>query len=516
MIDLGPFPDSPGCYLFRDSVNSVIYVGKAKNLQKRVKSYFKKRNLDPKTEVLIKAIEGADFIATDSEVEALILENTLIKRHQPKYNIDLKDSKQYAYIEITEGPFPRILIKRGTRGDGKYFGPFVSALDRNYILTALNRSFKLRTCKRLPKRACLRYHIGICGAPCIGMVEEREYNGNIERVAMILNGKIEELKVKLEQDMEGHSQNQRYEQALSIRDQLYAIQSLKERQKMERQRSCDEDVLNYVIKDGKVYLLLFNVYKGTLSNKQEFVFDLGEDFFEEFLIQFYSENPVPAEIIMPAPIDAPLKEFFKRARKNKVKIIVPKLGEKKQLLELVKKNIELIFFGDMGKLSDLKQALRLNEIPAVIECFDISHLSGTSTGGSMVQFRYGTPDKGNYRRFRIRSVDGIDDVRAIAEVVRRRYTRLKNEASEFPNLVVIDGGLGQLNAALRELEALEVRLPVIAIAKQNEEIYLPGLKRPIRLDKKRKSLKVLQEIRDEAHRFALSYNRLLRKKELIK
>jgi len=516
MIDIQTLPKSPGCYLFKSSSEAIIYIGKAKDIRKRVKSYFQERDWDPKTEALLKSISDVDFIATDNEVEALILENTLIKLHQPKYNIDLKDSKRYALIEITDEAFPRLLIARKPRGKGKYFGPFVSGQERDYILTALVRSFRLRTCKKLPKRACLRYHIGICAAPCIGKIDEDAYSENVKRVSLILKGKIEGLLGKLEGEMEEHSKKLRYEQALNVRDQIIAIQTLKERQNMERRRKYNEDVLNYFVQEGQVYLLLFNVYKGTLANKQEFVFDDHEDFLEEFLVQYYSDNAIPAEIILPKKIDPSVKEFLEKIRESRVSITVPKHGEKKQLLNLVKKNIELYFFGDTGKLEDLKKALRLNETPAVIECFDISHLSGTSTVGSMVQFRYGKPDKNNYRRFRIRTVEGIDDFKAIAEVVRRRYKRLKNEATELPSLVVIDGGRGQLNSAIKELKALDMRLPIVSIAKEFEEIYLPGMRRPLRLDKKGAALKLLQEIRDEAHRFAISYHRLLRKKEVVK
>jgi excinuclease ABC subunit C len=261
--------------------------------------------------------------------------------------------------------------------------------------------------------------------------------------------------------------------------------------------------------------MVFNIYKGTLSNKNEFVFGVHDDFFEEFLVQYYSENPVPREIILPAKMTESLLSFLERKRQKRVQIIVPKKGTKKQLLALVIKNIEITFFTDLSKGEELQKHLQLHEFPQVIECFDISHLSGTSTVGSMVQFRNGKPDKTNYRRFRIRTVSGIDDVAAIAEVVRRRYTRLTQDHAAMPHLIIVDGGRGQLNGAVHELEALGLSLPVISLAKQFEEIYLPGSVSPLRLAKKEKALQFIQEIRDEAHRFALAYNRLLRKKELV-
>lgn len=284
---------------------------------------------------------------------------------------------------------------------------------------------------------------------------------------------------------------------------------------MQREKRYDEDIINYEIKDDEVYLMLFNIYKGTLSNKNEFIFDYNDDFLEEFIIQYYSENTIPKEVIIPKIVSDSIKQYLETKKGSKVIITKPEKGEKKQLLDLVLKNIEITFFADIDKVETLKNKLNLQESPTVIECFDISHLSGTSTAGSMVQFRNGKPDKNNYRRFKIRSIEGIDDFAAIAEVVKRRYTRIKNEDLELPNLIIIDGGIGQLNFALQELKKLDLKVPIISIAKQFEEIYIPGKILPVRLSKKDKALQFIQEIRNEAHRFAIKYNRLLRKKELI-
>ena len=257
--------------------------------------------------------------------------------------------------------------------------------------------------------------------------------------------------------------------------------------------------------------MLFKVYKGTLEGKEEFVFAHNEDFLEEFLVQYYSENEPPEELIIGEKLDGALEEFLSHVSGKKVRVTVPKQGEKKELLELAKKNIEIGFFGDRMKLDALQDALRLPRRPEVIECFDISHLSGTSTVGSMVQFRGGRPDKSNFRRFKIRSVEGIDDYAAIAEVVRRRYTRLKDEGQELPDLIIVDGGRGQLSSAQVQLRELRVRIPVISIAKEHEEIYVPGSSQPLPLKRDDKASLFIQEIRDEAHRFAIAYNRLLRK-----
>jgi excinuclease ABC subunit C len=515
MIDYSKIPSNPGCYLFKDKKDRVIYVGKAKNLKKRVKSYYQKQALDPKTEVMVEAVDSYDFIVTDSEVEAIILESNLIKKHKPKYNIDLKDSKRFAYIQLTGDDFPRILYARRPSGKGKFFGPFVSAAARDDIIWILKKSFKIRTCKRMPKKACLRFHINLCTAPCIENITKKEYGAVMKKVEMVLKGKTKELASSLKNEMKEASRDQQYEQALELHNQLSAIDWLSEKQRMQRQKRYDEDIINYKMHFDCVYLILFNVYKGTLENKQEFEFDVGDSFLEEFIVQYYSENKVPRELILPKNIDESLVSFLRERRSRAVKVTVPKKGDKKKLLDLVKKNIELSFFGDFEKLNDLKNRLKLQEIPTVIECFDVSHISGTSTVGSMVQFRNAQPDKSNYRRFKIRTVEGVDDTAAIGEVVRRRYTRLLKEKSEMPNLIIIDGGMGQLNSALGELENLDVSIPVIAIAKRLEAIYVPGLTFPLKLSKKSNALKLIQQVRDEAHRFALAYSRLLRKKEKI-
>jgi len=515
MFSITHLPKKPGCYLFHDKQARILYIGKAKNLRNRVKTYQKPQLLDPKTQQLVKQIHHVDFIVTDTEVEAFILENTLIKKHQPKYNINLKDAKSYSYLRITDEQFPRVIIARRKTGKGKYFGPFVSAADRDYILQFLKKTFHLRTCKKMPKKACLRYHIHLCDAPCIGHISEEEYNQQIDTVNQILKGNIRKATDQITTEMQQFSEEQHYEHALRKRNQLTALEHLKERQNMQRQKRYNEDIINYRIVEDNVYLMLFNVYKGTLSNKNEFVFSYYDQFLEEFIIQHYSDHPIPKEVIVPESLDESLQEFLSHQKQQKVRITVPQRGEKKQLLRLVRKNIDITFFANTKKIAAVQQRLRLHEKPVVIECFDISHLSGTSTVGSMVQFRNGRPDKSNYRRFRIRTVEGIDDFKAISEVVRRRYTRLLKENRSFPNLIIIDGGRGQLNSALSILEDIGVTTPVISIAKRLEELYIPGRIRPLLLKKDDIALQYIQQIRDEAHRFAIKYNRLLRTKKVI-
>ena len=516
MIDYASLPHAPGCYLFSDNAGTIIYVGKAKDLRKRVTSYFTKKDHDPKTLSLVAAIAAVDVMVTNTETEAFLLENNLIKKHLPKYNIDLKDAKRFAYIELTRETFPRIGIARKTRrDDAVYFGPFVSAAARDEIIRVIKRVFFLRSCEKLQKRACLRYHMQTCSAPCIGKISEVEYHDSVEKATALLKGKTAELLSTLKAGMAEASVNQEYEKALVFRNQIAAIERLAERQHVERPRDTDQDIIGYTVSGTTVYLLVFSVEKGLLIDKQEYSFECREGFFDEFLVLYYADRTPPAELILPHEVDEALAGYLAERKGTPVRITVPKIGEKKKLLDLVEMNIGHAFLKNDLKVQDLMSALDLPELPAVIECFDISHLSGTAMVGSMVQFANGAPDKKNHRRFKIKTVDGIDDFASIAEIVRRRYRRLIDEGAPLPDLIIIDGGKGQLTAALGALQDLGCDIPAIALAKREEEVYVPGDVLPRRLDEKGMALRYLQEIRDEAHRFAITYNRLLRKKKLV-
>lgn len=519
-LDLSKIPPSPGCYLYKNKNKKIIYIGKAKNLKKRISSYFSKKNLDPKTKALVKNIADIDFIVTNSENEAFLLENSLIKKYKPKYNIDLKDSKSYAFIEKTNEQFPRLIISRinsvkNKKSKKNLYGPFVSAESRTILLNNLNKTFKLRTCKRLPKRKCLRYDLGICSGPCIGKISKKEYEEDMKKAELILKGKDSELAKKLGLLMKKESKNRNYEKAIQYRNQKKAIEVLREKQNVQRTKNFNEDIINFIIKGDKVYLMVFNVEKGTLFNKIDFEFENKRGFLEEFILRYYSENKIPSKVILPNKIDNSLIEFLSYKKGSKVEAKIPKKGDLKALLDLVKKNIEIHFFGDTEKIEELKKVLNLQQKPLVMECFDISHLGGTGVVASMVQFRNGRPDKSNYRKFKIKSFNGNDDFRAMAEVVKRRYSRLKHENQEFPDLIIIDGGLGQLNSAISSLDSLNIKIPIISLAKKFEEIYLPGREIPIRLDKKNKARILLQAIRDEAHRFAITFQRQQRSKNFF-
>ena len=509
-------PVAPGCYLFKDSEGTILYVGKAKDLKKRVASYFQKRGLDAKTRRLVTLVRDIDYIVTANEVEALILENSLIKTHQPRFNIDLKDAKQYAYIHLTDEDYPRICIARRMTGNGSYFGPFTSSSERDHVLAVVKKTFRLRSCKSITRRGCLRASLGTCSAPCKGAIGIDEYAALVRQASLVLKGNTPEIIRALKEEMEERSRTHEYERALLLRDQVHALEHLSCRQDMARKTETDEDIINFLVHEGRVYLMLFNVHRGTLVNKKEFVFDEGEEFLEEFLVQYYSAHAPPGELILPVEVGTDVCEFLSLQKGRKVAVTVPRIGAKRRLLSLVRKNIEIAHFGDEITLEELREKLAMDDLPRVIECFDISHLAGTEVVGSMVQFRDARPDKRNYRRFRIKTVEGIDDPRAIGEVVTRRYRRLSEEGDPLPDLVVVDGGKAQLSAAHSALKSMGLAIPVIALAKREEEIYVPGSAHPLPVRKQERASLFLQEIRDEAHRFAVTYHRLLRKKRVIR
>ncbi|MBR9691017.1 excinuclease ABC subunit C [Candidatus Woesearchaeota archaeon] len=515
-MNLNNLPSDPGCYLFKDK-NNIIYIGKAKNLKKRVKSYFNKRGHDEKTQRLIKEIKDVEFFATTNEVEALILENNLIKKHKPKYNINLTDSRRFAHIIRTDEDYPRLLVGRDKKIKGKYYGPFTSAEYRDQVLKLLRQSFQIRTCNKLPKKACLRYHIKLCSAPCIKEISKQDYNNDVKNAEFFLKGNVRKLMKKLEKEMKHYAKKLIYEKSRIIRDQIYALDSLREKQKVETEKRYDEDIINYIIDSNTVYLIVFNISRGVLATKSEFSFDYTKNFLEEFITQYYAQSNIPKEIILPQKLkDDSIKDYLEKIRKAKVKLNIPQKGDKLSLLSLVKRNIEISFLRENQMINSLRQELNLNSNPNIIECFDISNIRGKNLVGAMVQYKNAKPQKSEYRRFRIKTVYQIDDCASMKEIVYRRYYRIKKELKEMPDLIVIDGGKGQLFAAQKALAELEVKAPIISLAKRNEEIYEPGKTEPIKLKKDSKALKLLTKIRDEAHRFAIKYHKLLRSEEMIR
>jgi len=495
-------PAEPGCYLFKDKEGTIIYVGKAKNLKKRVSNYFQKKDHDPKTAALVANIETIDIITTKTEAEAFLLESNLIKKNYPKYNIDLKDSRKYAYILIHEGDLPWIEVARDRLEKGDYYGPFVSGQVRKLIFDVITRNFKIFYKKPSP-----RYK---------KIVDPIAYLERVRQAKKILSGKVDELILELEEKMKECSSKEYYEYALTLRNQISALKTLKEKQLIEMTRSVDAHIINYAILGNEVYLLVFSIRKGVLEDKQEYNFPYLPDFFEEFLTQYYDSAPIPQELIIPEEIDPSFIDYLSEKSKRKVSVIVPQKGDKKELLELVSHNINTTFFAGSQRAIELQKILNLEKIPRNIECFDISHLGGTNTVASMVSFYDGQPNKSNYRKFKIHAIANSDDYLAMKEVVKRRYSGSLKQKMKNPDLIVIDGGPGQLSSASSALKELGLNIPIISLAKQFEEIYTQENNSPIIIDKKNKGLQLLQAIRDEAHRFAITYQRSLRSKEIHK
>ncbi len=494
-------PMSYGCYLFKNSDGVVIYVGKANELRKRVSNYFQNKILDIKTQLLVNDVRDIDFIVTGSEVEALILENNLIKKYYPKYNLDLKDGRSYSYICLRDGDYPYLEVERVRIGKGEFYGPFISGSIRRTILDVLTRNFKILTKKPSPRLKKI--------------IDKDSYNKRIDMARKILGGKVDELIEQLTKEMNNASDKTFYEYANTLKKQILALESLKEKQYIEMKKAYDSNVINYLIINDRIYLLVFSVRKGVLEGKEEFDFDNHDGVIEEFLLRYYDSAPIPNEIIIPNDISPAISDYLSGKKGSKVSVIIPQKGEKFELLDLVLKNVHATFFKGREALIDLQKELGLKKIPRIIECFDISHLSGTNTVASMVTFIDGMPNKSNYRKFRIRVDSGGDDFLAMQEVVSRRYSKVVRDGLVKPDLVVIDGGRGQLNAASSIIHNLSLKLDVISLAKRLEEIYTNNHKEPLLLSRKNKGLQLLQAIRDEAHRFAINYQRLLRKKELL-
>lgn len=513
-------PHKPGCYLYKNKSGAVIYVGKAKDLQKRVAQYFQKKELDPKTKLLVKNIADVEFITTDNEVEALLLEQSLIHQYQPKYNIDLRGDIRYAYIKVTHDKFPRLLTARKIDKQGRFYGPYTEGSARRMILKTLGDIFKIRTCNQLPKKVCLQYHIGRCSGPCQGFISEADYLFNIKNAERLLKGETRDILADLNQRMKAASGQQQYELAKSYRDQISAVKLIEERQKIDVPKNFDQDVLNWLVVNKRIYFQLFNIDKGVITSRHKFEFKYYQGVVEDFIKQYYSINFIPREIIIPEKIEEQnlIIKYLQETKAKKftvsylprVDITVPQKGEKTDLLNLVKNNLEVTLGLEPGVL-DLQQKLNLPSMPKVIEVFDVSTLQGSYNVGAMIQLLNGNFNKNEYRKFKIKWSESMDDFAMMKEIVLRRYYRLAQEKKNLPDLIVIDGGKGQLNAALKALIELKLIIPVCSLAKREEEIYLPHRPMPLKLDQRQPGIKLLIKGRDEVHRFVIKYHRSLRK-----
>jgi excinuclease ABC subunit C len=505
-------PTDPGVYLYRNEKGEILYIGKAKNLRSRVKSYFSNSADKPlKTRQLVAKIRQIDWIIVNNEVEALLLENKLIKQHTPKYNLNLKDAKTYAYIALTREPFPRIFASRKVSRKLESFGPYTEGFIRQDLQRLVVRVFKLRTCRKLPKRACLNYHIGLCSAPCNGSITEEQYAARVEQAKSFLKGNYEETTQLLLAQMQEASQTQKYERAMELRNQIASIRLLRQRQIVDQERRFDQDVLAFRRFGEKVLAVQMGVRKGVLLGKKEFTVDLQPQVEQELLKAFYSANQIPTEILLNKPCwenpaeKAALEQFLSSKRGGSVKLTVPRRGNNFALVKLAEKNIESTLEEDSA-LVDLQTAFNLPTLPRIIECFDISNLGQEHVVAGMVRFTNAKPDKRNYRKFKIKTVAGQDDFASVNEVVLRRYKRLTEEKAPLPDLVVIDGGPGQVSAAKAAFDALGLQVPLIGLAKEREEIYLPGETTSLQFNKTSRMMLLLRQMRDAVHNFALGYN----------
>ena len=524
-------PENPGCYLMKDKDDNVIYVGKAKNLKRRVSSYFLS-NRDLKTTCLVEKIDHIDYIITGNEYEALVLENNLIKKYTPHYNILLKDGKSYPVIRITNEDFPRIFKTRRIIKDGsKYYGPYAKLGELNTYLDLVAKSFPLRLCSGpLSKRkeACLYYHIGRCSAPCINKISKEEYGKYIRACEDFLSGDDASLIKQVEKEMYDASKRLDFETAAKKRDILEALKGVQSNQMV--QDWNDEESKDYVAIEMRSYLTTISIMQfrnGSLIGKalyrSESLGDETETLFS-FIVQYYSDGEsLPHEIYVSHEIDASLIErFFDENYSHRVKVLLPRDGKHYRILRLAQENAtrdiekRLKETDNTPALEILRKELSLERLPRHIEGFDIAQLSGKYTVASLIVFRDGNPSRSEYRHFSIKSLEGkIDDFESMREAVSRRYSRLLAENAELPDLLMIDGGKGQVNAVLEILEALGIadRIPVIGLAKEHEELVPPRDGETIRLPHSNEGLRVLIAVRDECHRFATSFNQRMRSKE---
>jgi excinuclease ABC subunit C len=524
-------PEQPGVYLMKDSEGGIIYIGKAKNLRKRVSSYFIKHDpkLDWKTSKLVGRISDIDFVVTDNEIEAFLLESNLIKRYRPVFNIELKDQQRYTYLKITDEVFPRLLVARRNRAGeftgpkGRIYGPFVRGSSKYLTVGLLRKLFKVRVCNRLPKIPCLQYFIKNCDAPCIANVMREQYMTNIVALQDILEGKsnIDKFVEKMRAEMKHVSELGNYERAKEIRDTLYRLNNLRIKQKMEKavSRNHDEEYISILkdIKKGVAHVMALRRTRGVISDRKKFEFDLvGDNSLSSFLLQYYSSGPViPRFVYVNEELEDKrlLEMSLEKIAEHKVSIFnVEKTltKDKRQLMDLIVRNLSIyIEKGYDPAVVELKKVLRLTSMPEVIDCFDVSNLGISIAVGSCVRFVNGKPNKNHYRRFNIKTIVRQNDYAMMSELVHRRYS---STGEKIPDLILIDGGRGQLGAAIMSLRSLGISdVPCISLAKENEEIYVSGSRDPVVLPKSNSGLKMLQHARDEAHRFSLAYNIKLRK-----
>lgn len=551
---LDTLPTKPGCYIYHNSDGKIIYVGKAVNLRNRVRSYFNSSHeTDFKTRQLVANIADIEWIVVGSELEALILEMNLIKKHRPRYNIRLKDDKRYPYIKVRlQDPFPKVSVTRQMVNDGsRYFGPYTSVWAVHQTLDVLRRIFPYLTCDReitgQDARPCLYYDIKLCSGPCIGAVDRETYRQMIQDLCNFLDGRTDPIVSRLQDEMNQAAENLRFERAAALRDQIQAIDRVVEKQKVISNEQADSDVIAMARSNGEACVQIFFIRSGKLIGREYFILEGAADepdteVIEEFIKQFYSEAAsIPGQVLLPQEVEeANIIQQWLRTRRGgpKVELIVPHEGTPQELVQMATENaVETLrslksqWENDTNRqseaLTDIQQALGLPDAPNRIECYDISNTQGTYSVGSMVVFEQGVPKKSLYRRFNIQSVSGPDDFASMEEVLTRRFRRYTSTQEErgpgakpdasfsfLPDLLIVDGGKGQLGRAVKVLESFNLmgKVPVVGLAKQEEELFLPGRSQSILLPRHSQGLYLVQRIRDEAHRFGITAHRNRRSK----
>ena len=539
-------PPGPGVYQHKDAEGKVLYVGKAKSLRSRVRQYFQKsRSVDPRIEAMLSKATDLEVIVTESEVEALILEANLIKKLKPRYNVSLKDDKSYPYIVITNEPYPRVFVTRQVRRDGsRYFGPYTDVKNVRAALKSVRDIFMIRSCnyfideesiRKHKIKVCLDYHIKKCEGPCEGLVSRERYNAMIDQVAALLQGKTASLVAELSGEMEQLAAQMKFEDAALVRDRIKGLQAYTEKQKVVDLDQTDRDIIGFAVDGDDACGVIFKLREGKMIGRQHYYMGNVDqkpegEVVETLVQQYYLEaDYIPKEVFVPAPIEDldALQKWLSNRRGEAVTVTCPTEGEEGKLVRLSNANAKYLL--DELKVQKMKRAdyiphpvrslqrdLNLKELPRKIECFDISNIQGTDSVASMVVFVDGKPKKSEYRKFKIASVTGPDDFASMKEVIRRRYSRLLEEHQTLPDLIMVDGGKGQLSSAVDVLGSLGIHhQSIIGLAKRLEEVYLPGKSEPELIAKNSTGLRLLQQIRDEAHRFAVTFHRTLRSKRTL-
>lgn len=538
-------PSLPGCYIYYNNQGEVIYVGKAKILKRRVMSYFNRKHDSVKVNVLVSQIERLEYIITNTEVEALILESHLIKKYKPKYNILLKDDKKYPYFLITDEDFPRITIVRKKNMNpekGKYYGPYTDIRAMHATLDFLKKIFPLKQC-RTPKfkdRPCLYYHIGRCMAPCQNKVTPEEYKGIVKQAELFLSGKQSELMKQIKEQMQKYSDTLQFEKAAKLRDSYNDLAKTLEKQKVVYENTkLNEDIISLMSDDGIFAIVILMIREGRLIDKKDFTYEVEEEDRTEFFATFFKEYYTTLKLEYPDRIvsneleaigeKALYEEWLEILAQKKVKISYGKSAQGKELQMLADKNAKVVLdnakISKMSKIRDdfneigsyLAEKLQLKNFPHRMECYDISHIQGTNTVASMVTFINGLPKKSEYRKFKVKMTEGKpDDFLSMKEVLTRRLSHLGEEKWAKPDLMIIDGGKGQLSSVMEIIEGLGISgIDVVSLAKKHEEVFLPKQSEPVILPRNSSALFLFQRIRDEAHRFAITYHRKLRSKSMI-